>query len=484
MPSTLTRHALRRLPLATAALWLILPAARAFSPEGAVPDAPFDDPARFLQMTANLPALGYQEQSESLSKQLATIAKSIGEASQNNDSDTSFGQQAGIWAFKHFRDEVAQRVENEGQSLLSPYGTAQLDLSVDINGNFNGSGGELLTPWSDNYRYLTFSQLGLHQSDSGLLGTAGLGQRWVAGHWLLGYNAFVDRLLDDGSQRASLGTEAWGDFLRFSANYYTPLSGWDSAGDQTQQRMARGYDLTTQGYLPFYRQLGVSVSWEQYLGDNIDLFDSGSGYHNPSALSLGVSYTPVPLVTLSATHKAGSGGETQDQLGLKLNYRFGVALSQQLSADNVAAARSLRGSRYDSVTRSTAPVLEFRQRKNLSVFLATPPWQLNAGESLPLKLQIRAANPISQVSWQGDTQALSLTPSADNNDPQGWSIIMPQWDSTPGASNEYHLSVTLEDNKQQRVTSNWITLKLQPPVELPTPDGNNFDLMAPSPATL
>ncbi|WP_409429864.1 YchO/YchP family invasin [Pantoea sp.] len=480
MPLLPTRPVLRLLPLA-AALMLWLPSARAFAPEGAVPDAPFEDPARFRQMTDNLPALGYQDQSSSLSKQLATIAKSIGEASQSS-SDSSFGQQAGLWAFNHFRDEVTQRVEDEGQALLSPYGTAQLDLNVDINGNFNGSGGELLTPWSDNYRYLTFSEVGLHQSDEGLLGSAGLGQRWVAGRWLLGYNAFVDRMLDDGAQRASFGAEAWGDFLRFSANYYTPLSGWKRVGDQMQQRMARGYDLTTQGYLPFYRQLGVSVSWEQYLGDNIDLFDSGSGYHNPSALSLGVSYTPVPLVTFSATHKTGSGGETQEQLGLKLNYRFGVALSQQLSADNVAAARSLRGSRYDSVTRSTTPVLAFRQRKTLSVFLATPPWQLNPGESLPLKLQIHAANPIGQVSWQGDTQALSLTPSADNNDPQGWSIIMPQWDDTPGASNKYHLSVTLEDSKQQRVTSNWITLKLQPPVELAAPDSDSFDLMAPAPA--
>ena len=127
-------------------------------------------------------------------------------------------------------------------------------------------------------------------------------------------------------------------------------------------------------------------------------------------------------------------------------------MSKQLSADNVAQARSLRGSRYDLVERNTTPVLEFRQRKTLSVFLATPPWQLSPGETLPLKLQIRAANPITAVSWQGDTQALSLTPPPDNRSPQGWTVIMPAWDSTPGASNQYRLSVTVEDNKQQRVS--------------------------------
>ncbi|WP_371240684.1 YchO/YchP family invasin [Pantoea sp. KPR_PJ] len=445
-----------------------------------VSDAPFDDPARFQQQLETLPSLGNPADSDEWNKRLASIAKSIGEASQNADSSTTFGQQAGVWAFNHFRDEVASRVQSEGQSLLSPWGNAQLDLMVDMQGNFTGTGGDLFSTLADEQSHLTFSQLGIRDTSDGLVGNVGLGQRWVTPAWLLGYNAFLDRNFAIGQQRASLGTEAWNENLRFSANYYHPLSGWKNSGETQQQRMARGYDITTQSYLPFYRQLGVSLSWEQYLGNNVDLFHSGNRYHNPSALSLGVSYTPVPLVTLSATHKTSSAGETQDQLGLKLNYRFGVALSKQLDAGNVAEARSLRGSRYDRVTRSETPVLNFRQRKTLSVFLATPPWQLTPGESLPLKLQIRHSNPIKAVSWQGDTQALSLTPPADNNQPQGWSLIMPAWDDSPGASNEYHLSVTLEDEKQQRVTSNWITLKVQPPIAVDTGEASDrFNIMQP-----
>lgn len=444
-----------------------------------VADAPFSDPERFRKMADALPALGYDDQSTAFSTRLATIAKGIGEASQNSDSENTLGHQAGIWAFNHFRDEVASRVESEGQSLLSPYGNAQIDLNVDMDGNFTGSGASLLTPWADRYQYLTFTQLGFHQTSDGMVGNAGIGQRWVAGKWLLGYNGFVDRMFSSGLQRASLGTEAWGDYLRFSANYYTPLSGWQSRDPFQQQRLARGYDVTTQGYLPFYRQLGMSVSWEQYLGNDVDLFNSGNRYHNPAALTFGVSYTPVPLVTLSASHKTSNEGESQEQLGLRLNYRFGVPISQQLSADNVAEARSLRGSRYDRVTRSSTPVTESRQRKTLSVFLATPPWQLNGGESLPLKLQIRSASPIARVMWQGDTQALSLTPGANPNDPQGWSIIMPAWDSSPDAANRYRLSVTLEDSKGNQVTSNEITLQLQEPFSIDSGEDNRFNLMAP-----
>lgn len=440
-------------------------------------DAPFNDPARFSRQ---LPVLGGTSAPDAaLEKRVAQVMKSIGEASMNSDDDESLGSSARQWAFDHFRDEAASRAESEGKQLLSPYGRASLTLAVDDRGNFEGTSAQLVTPWQDNYAWLTFSQIGLQQTHHGLVGNAGLGQRWKAGSWQFGYNGFIDSLVASGQQRGSLGAEAAGHFLRVSANYYQPLSGWRQSGDVIQQRMAHGYDITTEGYLPFYQQLGVSLSYEQYLGDNVDLFNSGTYGSNPAAIELGIHYTPVPLFTFTASRKTADTGETQDQLGLKMNYQIGVALSQQLSASNVAVSRSLSGSRYDPVSHNNTPIMEFRQRKTLSVFLATPPWQVQPGEVLPLKLQIHNANPIKSISWQGDTQSLSLTSPANSNNPQGWSIIIPQWDNSPDASNEYHLSVTLEDSRQQRVTSNWITLKLISPVALETHGDDQFDLMAP-----
>ncbi|MCU7365074.1 YchO/YchP family invasin [Pantoea stewartii] len=451
---------------------------RALQADSQIPATPFGDPARFRQSLNDLPSLGHVEEDHQWSEKLAKAAKSIAEASESS-SNVTFGQQAGQWAFNHLRDEVATRVETEGQSLLSPYGNAEFDLKVDMDGNFDGTGGNLFSPLADENRYLTFSQLGLHDTVEGVVGNAGLGQRWDLGNWLLGYNSFIDRSFRSGLQRASVGTEAWSNNLRLSANYYHPLSGWRNRDSSQQYRMAEGYDITTQSYLPFYRQLGVSFSYQQYLGEKVDLFNSGNRYHNPAALSLGLSYTPVPLVTFTASHKTSSAGETQDQVGLKLNYRFGVALSRQLDASNVAEMRSLRGSRYDTVTRSQTPVMAYRQRKTLSVFLATPPWQLNPGESVPLKLQVRASHAIKGLSWQGDTAALSLTAPPNNSATDGWSVIVPPWDSTPGASNTYHLSVTVEDSKQQRVTSNWITLRVQPPLSLDEPPAEQAEARSP-----
>lgn len=69
------------------------------------------------------------------------------------------------------------------------------------------------------------------------------------------------------------------------------MSHWRYDTATQQQRMARGYDVTAQARLPFYQYVNTSVSVEQYFGDNVDLFDSGTGYHNPVAVKLG-STTP------------------------------------------------------------------------------------------------------------------------------------------------------------------------------------------------
>lgn len=417
-----------------------------------------------------LPDLGLAHPSAEREKHLAEMVKAFGEASMT-DNGLNTGEQARQFAFGQVRDAVSGEVNQQIESWLSPWGNASADLLVDENGKFNGSSGRWFIPWRDNNRYLSWSQLGLTQQTDGLVSHAGVGQRWITGNWLLGYNTFYDNLLDENLQRAGLGAEAWGENLHLSANYYQPFSGWREHSDIQEQRMARGYDVTAKAWLPWFHHLNTSISLEQYFGDNVDLFNSGTGNHNPMAVNLGLNYTPVPLVTLTATHKQGESGVSQNILGLKLNYRFGVPLFKQLSASEVATTRSLRGSRYDSPERDSLPVMAFRQRKTLSVYLATPPWDLKGGETVMLKFQIRSARGVRQLHWQGDTQALSLTSPANSTKSDGWSVIMPAWDDREGASNRWRLSVVVEDENGQRVSSNEITLTVvQPLIALPNDD--------------
>ena len=360
-------------------------------------------------------------------KHFAEIVKDFGETSMN-DNGLDTGEQAKAFALGKVRDALSQQVNQHVESWLSPWGNASVDVKVDNEGHFTGSRGSWFVPLQDNDRYLTWSQLGLTQQDDGLVSNVG-------------------------------------EYLRLSANFYQPFAAWHEQTATQEQRMARGYDLTARMRMPFYQHLNTSVSVEQYFGDRVDLFNSGTGYHNPVALSLGLNYTPVPLVTVTAQHKQGESGENQNNLGLNLNYRFGVPLKKQLSAGEVAESQSLRGSRYDNPQRNNLPTLEYRQRKTLTVFLATPPWDLKPGETVPLKLQIRSRYGIRQLIWQGDTQILSLTPGAQANSAEGWTLIMPDWQNGEGASNHWRLSVVVEDNQGQRVSSNEITLTLVEPFD-------------------
>ena len=395
------------------------------------------------------------------------MMKAFGEASmQDNGLDT--GDQARLFALEKLSHELNQEVNQQLDLWLSPWGNVSAELLVDGEGKMTGSHGSWFVPLEDKNRYLTWTQVGLSQHDEGLVSNLGVGQRWIADDWLLGYNAFYDDVISESLQRGGFGVEAWGEFLRLSANYYQPFQHWKEETDAREYRLARGYDVTAQARLPFYRFINTSVSFEQYYGDNVDLFHSGTGYHNPMAVSLGLDYTPVPLVTLTAQHKQGESGISQNNLGMKLNYRFGVPLKKQLESSEVAAFTSLRGSRYDSPDRTNLPVMEYRQRKTLSVFLATPPWDLQPGETVSLKLQIRSRARIKSLSWLGDTQALSLTSPLDPNSADAWTVIMPAWDYSEGATNRWHLSVVVEDEKGQRVSSNEITLVLtEPLVTLP-----------------
>lgn len=408
-------------------------------------------------------------------KHLAEMMKAFGEASMQ-DNGLNASDQARFFALKKISTEFNAQMNHQLDEWLSPWGSASAELLVDEQGNFTGSHGNWFVPLADSNSDVIWSQVGFTQQEQGMVGNLGIGQRWRSDAWLFGYNAFYDNLLSEHLQRTGVGAEVWGESLRLSANYYQPLGSWREGDHDLQEiSMARGYDVTAQARLPFYRYLNTRLRFEHYFGESVDLFQSGTGYHNPMAVSLGVDYTPVPLVTVTASHKQGESGTGQNNVGIKLNYRFGVPLKKQLASSEVAALTSLRGSRYDMPERSNLPVIEYRQRKTLSVFLATPPWDLTPGETVALKLQVRSQFRIRSLTWLGNVQALSLTPPVDPRSPEGWTVILPRWDYRDGATNQWHLSVVIEDEKGQRVSSNTITLALTAPLAAYSAEGTESE---------
>ncbi|VFS47350.1 inverse autotransporter beta domain-containing protein [Budvicia aquatica] len=392
-----------------------------------------------------------------LEMKAAGAAQSVGGQDWNNMTGDQVQNQAESWAKNKAKAEVLNPVQQQARDFLGQFGKAQVNITVDDKGSLKGSSGSLLSPWYDTDSMLIFSQVGIHGQDGRTIGNLGVGVRFDEGDWMWGGNTFLDQDISRNHTRGGVGGELWTDNLKFAANYYHPLSSWKDSKDFDDylERPAEGYDVRAQGYLPSYPHLGASVVYEQYFGDEVALFGKENLQEDPHAVTVGVDYTPVPLVTLKLSHKEGQNGKNEEKADLVLSYQLGTSLDKQLDPEQVAVARSLRGSRYDMVDRNYDIVLEYKEKAGvLEVDLAAVPTDLLEGDIYLMHPLVRSKYKITAVNWNGDIIPLAMTPTAGNTNPDGWQITLPTWDSSPTATNRYRLSVTLTNEKGKQVTSN------------------------------
>ena len=250
------------------------------------------------------------------------------------------------------------------QGWLSQFGTARVQINTDRHGSWGHSAADLLVPLYDNQQSLLFVQGGIRKPSDRLTGNLGAGVRtfWENG-WMYGGNVFFDKDFTGNNRRVGIGGEAWTDYLRLSANTYIGTSQWHTSRDfdgTWQEKPADGYDVRAEGWLPSYPQLGAKLVWEQYYGKQVALFDKDHLQHNPHAITAGVEYTPVPLVTVGVDQKLGAG-EHDTQVGLDFRWTFGQNWQWQTAPENVRSSRTLNGSRYELVNRNNEIVLQYRK---------------------------------------------------------------------------------------------------------------------------
>ncbi|WP_312213382.1 Ig-like domain-containing protein [Pseudescherichia sp.] len=256
------------------------------------------------------------------------------------------------------------------QEWLNQFGTARVQLNVDDNGNWDDSAFDFLAPLYDNQKSVLFSQMGLRSPDDRVTGNLGLGVRtFYLKEWMLGGNVFFDDDFTGKNRRVSFGSEAWTDYLKLAANVYMGTTEWHSSRDfdDYNEKPADGFDVRAEGYLPVYPQLGVKAMYEQYYGDDVALFDTDHLQSNPSAVTLGINYTPVPLITAGVDYKRGQDSMDETRFSLNFRYALGQSLQSQLSSDQMAFRRSLVGSRYDLVDRNNEIVLQYKKKQSVAV---------------------------------------------------------------------------------------------------------------------
>lgn len=345
------------------------------------------------------------------------------------------------------------------QHWFNQFGTAQVQLNLNDDFNLAESSFDLLTPVYDDEQLLLFSQFGLRNKNSRNTFNLGAGIRTFQDRWMYGANFFFDRDMTGKNQRFSLGVEAWADHLKLSANRYFRLTDWHQSRDFSDynERPADGYDLRLNAYLPAYPHLGGMLSYEQYWGNEVALFGKDDRQKNPYAVSYGINYTPIPLLTLSLDQHTGNSDKQEARFAMQLNYRFGTSWQSQIEPSAVAASRTLAGSRFDLVERNNHIVLDYQKQDLIQLVL---PEQASgyAFTSIDVHAQVTSKYDLQRIAW--DAPALiaaggSIIPTT----PHSISIKLPPYQPD---NHTYALTAVAYDhlgNASKRNTTQIIVIK-------------------------
>lgn len=379
--------------------------------------------------------------SGNLEQQIASTSQQIGSLLAEDMNSEQAANMARGWA--------SSQASGAMTDWLSRFGTARITLGVDEDFSLKNSQFDFLHPWYETPDSLFFSQHTLHRTDERTQINNGLGWRHFTPTWMSGINFFFDHDLSRYHSRAGIGAEYWRDYLKLSSNGYLRLTNWRSAPEldnDYEARPANGWDVRAEGWLPAWPHLGGKLVYEQYYGDEVALFDKDDRQSNPHAITAGLNYTPFPLMTFSAEQRQGKQGENDTRFAVDFTWLPGSAMQKQLDPNEVAARRSLAGSRYDLVDRNNNIVLEYRKKELVRLTLTDPV----TGKSGEVKSLVSSLQ--TKYALKGyNVEATALEAAGGKVVTTGKDILVTlpayRFTSTPETDNTWPIEVTAEDVK-------------------------------------
>lgn len=379
--------------------------------------------------------------SDNLEQQIASTSQQIGSLLAEDMNSEQAANMARGWA--------SSQASGAMTDWLSRFGTARITLGVDEDFSLKNSQFDFLHPWYETPDNLFFSQHTLHRTDERTQINNGLGWRHFTPTWMSGINFFFDHDLSRYHSRAGIGAEYWRDYLKLSSNGYLRLTNWRSAPEldnDYEARPANGWDVRAQSWLPAWPHLGGKLVYEQYYGDEVALFDKDDRQSNPHAITAGLNYTPFPLMTFSAEQRQGKQGENDTRFAVDFTWQPGSAMQKQLDPNEVAARRSLAGSRYDLVDRNNNIVLEYRKKELVRLTLTDPV----TGKSGEVKSLVSSLQ--TKYALKGyNVEATALEAAGGKVVTTGKDILVTlpayRFTSTPETDNTWPIEVTAEDVK-------------------------------------
>lgn len=284
----------------------------------------------------------------------------------------SFVEQETNYLKQQIKSAFEAEANAHANKLVGGLGNASVKMGFDEKAKLNNYAFDLLTPLIDDPARVVFLQGGIRHDATSNRTTfnMGAGDRHFGDDWMLGYNAFFDHEINRGHSRVGMGGEAWADYLKLSTNLYLPVSNWKDSLDVAhyQEKAARGMDVNAMYYLPQYPQLGLNLKAEQYWGKEVALAGTSNREANPYAATVGLNWSPVPLLRVGVEQRHAKGGRHDSNVNLGLEWKLGSTLEQMLDPHQVEASRKLQGMRHDMVERNNNIVLEYREKeKQVSV---------------------------------------------------------------------------------------------------------------------
>ncbi len=151
-------------------------------------------------------------------------------------------------------------------------------------------------------------------------------------------------------------------------------------------------------------------------------------------------------MTFSAEQRQGKQGENDTRFAVDFTWQPGSAMQKQLDPNEVAARRSLAGSRYDLVDRNNNIVLEYRKKELVRLTL-TDPVTGKSGEVKSLVSSLQTKYALKGYNFE----ATALEAAGGKVVTTGKDILVTlpayRFTSTPETDNTWPIEVTAEDVK-------------------------------------
>ncbi|CNF70240.1 invasin [Yersinia bercovieri] len=370
-----------------------------------------------------------------------TTERNLAKAATTSAQMLNSGDKA---AARQLRGLAVGNANQAANSWLNNFGTARLQANVDDHGDLDGSQFDMLMPFYDTPSQMAFTQFGIRRIDKRTTANLGIGIRHFIDDWMVGYNLFLDRDITRDHTRVGAGAEYARDYLKLAANGYLRLSDWRDSPDFSSysERPATGFDLRAEAYLPSLPQLGGKLMYEQYFGNDVGLFGKDNRQQNPAAITAGINYTPIPLVTVGIDRKQGSAGNGETLFNLGVNYEVGTPWAKQISPDAVNARRTLQGSRNDLVERNNQIVLEYKKQDVINLYVSNNV-SGRAAETKQLVVSVTSKYGLRNIQFdQG-----ALAAAGGKIIPQGPSQFALQLPPQPSGGNNWTISAIASDVK-------------------------------------